>query len=144
MSAATAAAPGATQQSFFGSTHALALNLEAVFNLAMNNALGRGREGGRRAGREEVWRKERQGERERNTSRDTGRVCFQRAAETMGRLYRRSVCGGGVEDGEGRRSGRSGVGERMPERSLGKNDEVICIRFSVAAAWMRAGCRPER
>lgn len=34
--------------------------------------------------------------------------------------------------------------ERMPERSLGKNDEVICIRFSVATAWIEAGCWPER
>lgn len=32
----------------------------------------------------------------------------------------------------------------MPERSRGKNDEVICIRFSVAAARTRAGRRPER
>lgn len=43
------------------------------------------------------------------------------------------------EEGEG-----GVVEERMPERSLGKNDEVICIRFSVAAAWMKAGRWPER
>lgn len=69
----------------------------------------------------------RQGEIEKHNEKHTGRIL--RAAE------KEEECAGK----------RGGVGEeRMPERSLGKNDEVICIRFSVAAAWIKAGCWPER
>lgn len=51
----------------FSAAHTLALNLEAVFNLTMNNALGRGREWG---GQDERGCGGRGGKvRERNTAR---------------------------------------------------------------------------
>lgn len=80
-----------------------------------------------------MWCKGRQGEREIQ-GEALAACALQLVSE--GRLY---MCGGGWRGG-----GEGGVEqERMPERSLGKNDEVICIRFSVAAAWMKADCMPE-
>ena len=74
MIAVTAATPFTSQQNFRWCTCTLALNLEAVFNLTMNSALGRRRDGRRCGGRGEIQRDGHQQGVHLKSRRDCGEV----------------------------------------------------------------------